>query len=164
MFFTGKLKLSEEFQKIIDSLVNKDGIVPEDKKDGFRSKLRAWKLSDEVGGAIMRRRTMMQGVLAETKPGLAQALEKQRSLVVDESDQEEKPIPLVQYEESKGNNFTRQQRETIMEQQDILDEIQGIILTHYKDGVEKGKNGKFTENTAKIVMRDALKIKLLESN
>ena len=46
----------------------------------------------------------------------------------------------------------------------MLDEIQKIILGHYKDVVERGKNGKFSPTTPKNILRDALKVKLLESD
>ena len=40
MFFSGRLKLNEEFETILNALVTKDGLVPDDKKDDFRNKLK----------------------------------------------------------------------------------------------------------------------------
>ena len=42
MFFSGRLKLNEEFSTILNALVTKDGLVPDDKKDDFRNKLKLW--------------------------------------------------------------------------------------------------------------------------
>ena len=43
LFDYGKVKIQDEFQKIIDALVSKDGLVPDDVKDLFRNNLKNWK-------------------------------------------------------------------------------------------------------------------------
>ena len=43
LFDSGDRKLQDYLKKITDALVAKDGIVPDDVKDQFRSELKAWK-------------------------------------------------------------------------------------------------------------------------
>ena len=43
LFDAGSSKLADKFKKIIDSLVKKDGIVPDDLKITFRKNLSSWK-------------------------------------------------------------------------------------------------------------------------
>ena len=69
-------------KKITDALVAKDGIVPDDVRDKFRTVLKTWRPKAESGRApspLEERQQLMDGVLEEQSPDLHKALKKHRS-------------------------------------------------------------------------------------
>ena len=104
MFFSGKLKLNDEFQRsILDALITKDGLVPDSKKDAFRSKLKAWTFitKDYKSPKKDSRKSLIDGVLNESMPSLKSALDRSRSKALDDSDNEDQVITLGDYEGKK---------------------------------------------------------------
>lgn len=124
LFFTGKMKLSEQYDKMIDALCKKDGLVPDNKKVAFRKELQAKK--SNAGSDVARRKSLVQDVLSESRPQLMQAIDNsKRQPFID--------LPELDATESNAQEVVKVQKERILDQQNILEMINNIIDDHQNE-------------------------------